>query len=613
MCPRPVLVPLLIVALAPGRLLAQGSPPPQRTFGPDTTRTGLFTGAGITLLGLACTSSSPPMDCSGFLASDVDAAELDVTVRIPSTAAPHPLVVNLHGYGGSKHSSSSWDEQLLARGYAVLRYSARGFGDSWGQVNLADAGVELRDLRSLIRQIVDDPQNLGLQLDPDRVAIQGASYGGGQSWLAALEPSFTSEAGRAIHIRTIVPIVPWTDLLYSLRPNGRPTDSIDVPGSYKLSFLEGLFLGGFRRNPARPYLNYPGYLLAWNGYILATEPNNLPPLGQQIVDGVAGYRSIWWQDAFFQRVAANKRDGLPQLPVFELQGFTDDLFPLPEAVRMYRTLKTVDPDYPIAEYFGDIGHPRAANKPDEVDYALQRVFEWLDFYLQDKGTPSTSCHAPAPQLRCDVLAAITRPGGGFDSADVLQMDTIDGLATHHAQEDLPGEAILTFDPANLGGPFFDPFIFGSCEELQPSCPAPPPDVVPGDVAVYTVAASRVAADAGLPPAGFYLAGQPEVRLSASSAAYRVQLDVRLFETKATGESILLTRGTYQLDSGSPLVPIGTSEVRIPTYGNLIQVDAGDVLRVEITNVDSPYLTPSRVPSVTLISAVGVDLPLRPLR
>ena len=46
---------------------------------------------------------------------------------------------------------------------------------------------------------------------------------------------------------------------------------------------------------------------------------------------------------------------------------------------------------------------------------------------------------------------------------------------------------------------------------------------------------------------------------------------------------------------------------------IIQIDAGDVLRVEITNVDSPYLTPSRVASVTLISAVGVDLPLRPLR
>src|SRR5205823_5075936 len=239
----------LLATLASFPLLGQGSLPQKRVFGPDTTSTGVFTGDG-TALGLACTPSVPPTECSGFLASDVDGTALDVTVRIPSTPAPHPLVVNLHGYGGSKHSDSSWDDALLSRGYAVLRYSARGFGDSWGQVNLADLGVELEDLRSLIRQIVDDPQQLGLQLDPDRVAVLGASYGGGQSWLAALQPTFTSAAGQAIRIRTIVPIVPWTDLLYSLRPNGRPTNSIDVAGSYKLSFLEGLFLGGFRRNPA---------------------------------------------------------------------------------------------------------------------------------------------------------------------------------------------------------------------------------------------------------------------------------------------------------------------------------------------------------------------------
>src|SRR3712207_8710398 len=44
---------------------------------------------------------------------------------------------------------------LIADGYAVLRYSARGFGDSWGRVNLADMNVERRDLKSIIAQVVD--------------------------------------------------------------------------------------------------------------------------------------------------------------------------------------------------------------------------------------------------------------------------------------------------------------------------------------------------------------------------------------------------------------------------------------------------------------------------
>src|SRR3989440_866523 len=182
----------LLATLASFPLLAQGSLPPKHVFGPDTTSTGVFTGAG-TPLGLACTPSVPPMECSGFLASDVDGTALDVTVRIPADTAPHPLVVNLHGYGGSKHSDSAWDEKLLQRGYAVLRYSARGFGKSWGQVNLADLDVELGDLRSMIAQVADA---FGSQVDPSAVAVLGTSYGGGQSWLAALQPQFETPAGR---------------------------------------------------------------------------------------------------------------------------------------------------------------------------------------------------------------------------------------------------------------------------------------------------------------------------------------------------------------------------------------------------------------------------------
>ena len=109
----------LLAALSSFPLLADDPLPPQHTFGPDTTRTGLFTGTG-TALGLTCNASAAPMECSGFLASDVDGTALDVTLKIPGGTAPFPLVVNLHGYGGSKQSDSSWDDKLLLRGYAVV-------------------------------------------------------------------------------------------------------------------------------------------------------------------------------------------------------------------------------------------------------------------------------------------------------------------------------------------------------------------------------------------------------------------------------------------------------------------------------------------------------------
>ncbi|GAC1652094.1 MAG: hypothetical protein NVS4B3_13820 [Gemmatimonadaceae bacterium] len=584
----------LRTSVTPGDL-GYGGPPPPRQFGPDSYRPGAFTGEGTTPVGLHCAPPTPTFrECSGFLRSDVDGTLLDVTVVQPhgQGPGPFPLVALLHGYGGSKNGDSQYNGVLAARGYVVLRYSARGFGDSWGQVNLADVHLELCDLQSLIGQIVDMRR---FQADGARVAVFGASYGGGQSWLAALQPSFTSPKGSLVTLRTIVPIVPWTDLLYALRPNGRVSNSIDVPGAHKLSFLQGLFVGGIRKSPTRPYPNYPDYLLGWDAYILATEPNNAPPIGSQIVDGLAGYRSIWWQQSFWDAVRAKAGTGT-QLPVFELQGFTDDLFPLPEALRMYYALRAVDPAYPITLYLGDVGHPRAPNKVGEVAYAQQLIFRWFDYYLKGLGTPPSG-----------VLAAITRPRAvPFNPGDVISVPTYDALATGTAEADLTAliePAILTFNPANPSGVFFDPFVMLGAESLQPAPPPPPPDIVPGDVAYYTIPVAQLTGGRDL-----LVAGQPTVRLSVQTVGPRVQLDVRLLDVKASA-TYLVTRGTYTLQY--PDVPTAQGiTITIPTYGNLWQAEAGDQLRLEITNVDSPYLTPSRVPSVTRLSNVHLAVPYR---
>ena len=37
---------------------------------------------------------------------------------------------------------------VTAEGYAVLKYSTRGFGDSWGQVNMADLNAEIAHTRT---------------------------------------------------------------------------------------------------------------------------------------------------------------------------------------------------------------------------------------------------------------------------------------------------------------------------------------------------------------------------------------------------------------------------------------------------------------------------------
>jgi pimeloyl-ACP methyl ester carboxylesterase len=567
----------------------QGPPAPHH-FGPDSYRVGLFTGQGTTRPGLSCDKPSPDVRaCSGFLASAVDGALLDVTLQLPTKVAkPIPLVVVVHGYGGSKTSSGDIAGPLLDEGYAVLRYSTRGFGDSWGQVNLVDVHAEVADLRSMVAQVVD---RANYHLDPGAVAVTGASYGGGHSWLAALEPTFTTPKGNVVRVRTVVPIAAWSDLLYSLLPNGRERESVDGPGGAKLSYINGLYLSGIRRDPERPYPNYPDYFMGWHAWINAQEPTDVDPVFASIADGLAGYRSVWWQQRFWEAARASR------IPVFMVQGFTDDLFPLPEAKRMLLALQTLDPAYPVAAYFGDIGHPRASNKPGEVEYVLGLIRPWLAYYLRGEGT------AP-PNV---VYAALTRPRDEpFNPADVITVPTLGALSSGSVSARLDGTALLVnpaTDPA--GGFFWDPLVMEGARELRPLPVPPESPLVPGSLATYDVPVAQLSGGGAL-----VIAGQPTVGLHASTAAYRVQLDVRLFDVDAAGVKQLVTRGTYTLQSGTVGVPLGEVDVVIPTYGNLWRAEAGHTLRLELTNVDSPYITPSRVPSATTVTGVRLEIPVR---
>jgi pimeloyl-ACP methyl ester carboxylesterase len=582
---RPVGVRALVVLFTAWQLhaAAQDGPPPAQSFGPDSYRTGVFTGEGTTPPGLNCDGSTAQgRVCSGFLPSSVDGTLLDVTVKVPPGRGPHPLVAILHGWGGSKESLGYLADPLLADRHAVLRYSARGFGQSWGQVNLSDIHVEIEDLRSLIGQVVD---RRNLHLDADAVGVIGISYGGGQSWLALVQPSFSSPRGADVRIRTAVPIVPWSDLLYSLLPNGRPERSLDPAGALKLSYINGLYVSGLRRSPQRPYPNYPDYLIAWHAWINTVEPNRLDPVYRSVIDGIAGYRSVWWQEKFWREVARNR------VPVFQIQGLTDDLFPLPEAKRMLLALRSVDPRYPIATYLGDIGHPRASNKPAERDYTVGLIRGWFAHYLQGIGAE------PAHVIR----AAITRPRNQpFDPADVITAASYDALATRTLTQEFDASATLVnpvTDP--YSGFYWDPLVMEASRELQPSPPPPDSARVPGSLAVFTVPVVELSGGSPL-----LIAGQPAVSLRASTLAPRVQLNVRLVDIAPDGTRQLITRGTYTLEN------IGTTDLVIPTYGNLWQAAPEHTLELEITNVESPYLTPSRIASATEISRVRLQLPVR---
>ena len=555
-------------------------PPSSFPTGSDTYRLGVFTGTGRHKLDCVATTDGG-RQCDGFLRSDVDKTLLDTRLEIPPGAGPFPVVALIHGYGGSKTSSGDIAARLRADGYAILRYSTRGFGESWGQVNLADLHAEIGDLRSMISQVVDEPD---FDLNADAVAVAGASYGGGHSWLALVQPSFATPKKNTVRIRAVIPIAPWSDLLYSLLPNGRPNNSLDGLGGLKLSYVNGLYGSGIREDPARPYPNYPDYLMTWHAYLNATEPSSSDPIWDSITDGLTLGRSIWWQQTFWDAVRGGSR-----VPVFQVQGFTDDLFPLPEAKRMLLALQTVAPDYPITEYFGDLGHPRARNQPAEVDYVLGLIEPWLAYYLKGVGT------APVPTIYA------SRTDEAFNPEHVVRVSDWSLLSTGSVDQEWAGTPVPLVNPATCiaSGVFWDPFVGIADGELQPYVTTPPPsDTGACSLSTFTFTASS----------DLTIIGQPTVTLDAVVAGHRVQLNVRLIDVDG-GNERLITRGTVTLDAGVGL-NLGPQQIVLPTYGNFWLVPSGHTVRLEISNVDSPYITPSREPSSTIINAVHLRIPTR---
>src|SRR3954466_11407332 len=217
----------------------------------------------------ACVPQDGVRFCPGTVATRVatfDGIPLDADVALPATADTGlPLVVISHGWGQSKVGFAEM-RPWAARGYAVLAFSARGFGDSCGSaasraadpagcvkgwVHLDDVRFEARDVQYLSGLLADE----GVA-DPQRIGVTGISYGGGVSLeLAALRARLARAAGplapwpspgaRPMRIAGAVPEIPWSDLVYALEPNGRtaahtiagPTDDLDPIGVAKQSWI----------------------------------------------------------------------------------------------------------------------------------------------------------------------------------------------------------------------------------------------------------------------------------------------------------------------------------------------------------------------------------------
>jgi predicted acyl esterase len=577
--------------------------------------------------GHACTPRSGVLFCpTNTLADRVpsfDGTPLDVDVTLPlgtEAGEPLPTIVMLHGYGGSKRDFERDDPSggsstlyhynnnyFAQQGYAVLNYTARGFGRSCGKeensastpeceahksyVHLADQRWEARDTQYLLGLLVDQAVT-----QPQAMGATGISYGGGQSLeLAYLRnrirredgsfEQWTSPAGTPLSLAAAYPRWLWSDLVGTLLPNGRfldsgapsETQSRNPFGIAIESYIDGLFVNGLRTGtycgtPPRqiPCKDPSADLPEWFKRVNLGEPyDQAAPFGdaRPIADEIVNFHQGFGLD------------GATPAPLLLQDGWTDDLFPVRESIRVYNDVRS---QTPVSMQFGDLGHARGSNKANADHYFNDQGAAFFDQYL--KGTASTQAPAPGSVTAFTQTCPRSAPANGpFKAASYARLPA--GRVT------FGDEATQTVSSAGgnpATGVAMDPVAGGgdACRQVND-------ETAPG-TAVVRGPASK----------GYTLLGLPTVRatISTSGSPYG-QLDSRLWDVSPDGDQMLVSRGAYRLTENQ------SGRITFQLYGNGWCFAPGHRPKLELLGKDEPYLRPSNPPPFNVqVSDVQVRLP-----
>lgn len=268
-------------------------------------------------------------------------------------------------------------------------------------------------------------------VDGDAIGASGGSYGGGMSMsLAALKDRtmltdgslvpWESPVGETpLELAVALPNIPWTDLAYSLAPNGSNIDYIrDASyfgrfGVMKQSYVTGLYVSG--QSAPGYYLpagqNLSGNINGWFDLLNNGEPYQGQAGPESLLSEITTYHSSYYIDS-----------SVVPAPLLISSGFTDDLFPANEATRYYNRTRAEYPNHQIGLFFGSFGHPRGQNKAAEVEALTTLENEWADFYLLGLGSkPEAEVTAYAQSCPNDSAPGVSKTAstwGGIAPGEV---------------------------------------------------------------------------------------------------------------------------------------------------------------------------------------------------
>ena len=558
--------------------------------------------------------------CTGKVKSQDGSVELDTDVTLPPNGdGPFPLIVMLHGLGGTKthfeqefdkgkeassdtiegtgsefHYNNAW---FASKGYAVVNYTARGFEggpcldesvpaadddpSAYGESpaclpQLDHKSHEPLDTQYLISRLVDRTLlSDDVAVDRKAIGVAGESYGAGQTWLLSRMNRWTTPKGKKVKLATVVPVIGWTDLADALAPNGTPHAGLmpptstserlaERPGVPKLSYIDALYtLLRIRSDNGQ----VPGYIEGWYDRVHDGEPYN-DAVTQDLLTSLIENRSAYYvpQEA-------------PVVPTLAVQGWTDHVFTAVQSVQMANRLLEANPDYPIVVLLNDFGHPIAGNPEEDIQHQNGLINQWFKHYLKGKGA--------VPEPRFESSKTICE---GVDQVDTfITSDEYFGLMSGSQDFDLGLAGSLStsavdehrndLDPVrNFGGPR------NGCRVTD------------------TVVANGNLAETVDLPDGLTMLGQAQVTLQADPQFSDLYIAFHLWDVNGDQQT-LVDRGVFRLGTADPQTVISLLN------GNHYEFAPGHQLKLELTANDSPSFEASTAVGMIDISGVSLSIPL----
>ena len=309
------------------------------------------------------------------------------TPRGTTAANPAPAILATNGFGGSKNDYAKVAASYAKRGYVFLAYSGLGFGGSGCEIHLDDpdwdgrAGTQIVSFLGGTKAARDgtkiDYVTKDAPGDP-RVGMIGPSYGGQIQF---------SIAGQDPRLDTLVPQITWNDLSYALLPNN--TDfargvTYTTPGVSKIDWPVLFTALGVQQGLAAG----------------VTDPSHLKPpcpnFEERVCTSLVRSGSLGYPDAdtlaLLRHASVSSYMSNIRIPTFLVQGLSDTLFNMQEAIATYRSLRAQGT--PVKMLWRSAGHSggglgtRENNNDDlEAAYESRMALEWFDWYLQGTGDP----------------------------------------------------------------------------------------------------------------------------------------------------------------------------------------------------------------------------------